>query len=149
VPFRRRGRTKPNGAPPNACTTALIKMKSTLQFVLNESEAIRHVLPRIPTGLVDFTGLKHRVLREKERVYGRGMIDSMGDIVIEFRGDGNWKVDTIRTFVDKVRQGYNLVIASRYMSGARGYDYTAVTRSIAARSRDSSTCHSPRSTRTR
>jgi hypothetical protein len=50
------------------------------------------------------------------------------DIVIEFMGDGNCKAETIPLLVDKIREGYDLVIGSRYVSGARSYDDTFLTR---------------------
>ena len=124
-------------------------MKSTLAvLVLNEIEAIQKVLPRIQREWVDeiivvdggstdgtieyCESLGYRVLRQKERGYGRGMLElidvAVGDIIIEFMGDGNCKVETIPLLVQKIKEGYDLVIASRYMSGAKSYDDTAVTR---------------------
>jgi glycosyltransferase involved in cell wall biosynthesis len=124
-------------------------VKSTLAvLVLNEIEAIEQVLPRIRRDWVDeiivvdggstdgtieyCEGLGFPVLRQKQRGYGRGMIELMevakGDIIIEFMGDGNCRVETIPLLVDKVREGFDLVIASRYMAGARSYDDTPVTR---------------------
>lgn len=124
-------------------------MKSTLAvLVLNEIEAIRQVLPQIKSEWVDeilvvdggstdgtieyCESLGYPVLRQKERGYGRGMMElidaAKGDIIIEFMGDGNCKVDAIPRLVAKIQEGYDLVIASRYMSGARSYDDTAITR---------------------
>ena len=124
-------------------------MKSTLAIlVLNEIEAIQKVLPTIQRDWVDeiivvdggsndgtveyceSQGLK--VLRQRQRGYGRGMIElidiAQGEIIIEFMGDGNCKVETIPQLIAKIHEGYDLVIASRYLSGARSFDDTFVTR---------------------
>lgn len=126
-----------------------LPLKSTLAvLVLNEIEAIQKVLPQVRREWVDEVivvdggstdgtieyceSLGYRVLRQKRRGYGAGMLELMevaqGDIVIEFMGDGNCKPETIPLLVDKVREGYDLVIASRYMPGARSFDDTFVTR---------------------
>jgi glycosyltransferase involved in cell wall biosynthesis len=125
------------------------EVKSTLAIlVLNEIEAIQKVLPQIRRDWVDeiivvdggstdgtieyceAEGLK--VLRQKERGYGRGMHEliaiAKGDIIIEFMGDGNCKPATIPLLVQKIREGYDLVIGSRYMEGAKSYDDTPITR---------------------
>jgi glycosyltransferase involved in cell wall biosynthesis len=124
-------------------------VQSTLAvLVLNEIDAIRQVLPQIKRdwvteiivvdggstdGTIEYCesqGL--RVLRQKSRGYGRGMLElievAKGDIIIEFMGDGNCKVDAIPRLVAKVHEGYDLVIASRYMPGARSFDDTPMTR---------------------
>lgn len=124
-------------------------MRSTLAvLVLNEIEAIQLVLPQIRREWVDeiivvdggstdgtieyCEGLGYRVLRQKERGYGRGMLElidiASGDIIIEFMGDGNCKVDAIPVLVKKIEEGYDLVIASRYMQGAKSHDDTFITR---------------------
>ena len=111
-------------------------MKSTLAvLVLNEVEAIQKVLPEIhrewvdeiivvdggsTDGTIEYCESRgHRVLRQKRRGYGNGMLElidvAKGDIIIEFMGDGNCKVETIPLLVEKIREGYDLVIASRYM----------------------------------
>src|SRR5688500_18707647 len=124
-------------------------MTSTLAIlVLNEIEALRQVLPRIrrewadeiivvdggsTDGTIEFCeSLGHRVLRQTTRGYGAGMLElikiAKGDIIIEFMGDGNCKVETIPRLIAKVREGYDLVIGSRYVIGAKSYDDTFVTR---------------------
>jgi glycosyltransferase involved in cell wall biosynthesis len=124
-------------------------VKSTLAvLVLNEIEAIRQVLPQVRREWVDeiivvdggstdgtieyCESLGYPILRQRERGYGRGMMEliemAKGDIIIEFMGDGNCKVDAIPRLVAKINEGYDLVIGSRYMSGARSFDDTPITR---------------------
>jgi glycosyltransferase involved in cell wall biosynthesis len=124
-------------------------VKSTLAvLVLDEIEAIQQVLPQVRREWVDeiivvdggstdgtieyCESHGFKVLRQKERGYGRGMREliaiAQGDIIIEFMGDGNCKAETIPLLVQKIHEGYDLVIASRYMKGATSYDDTPVTR---------------------
>jgi glycosyltransferase involved in cell wall biosynthesis len=124
-------------------------VRSTLAvLVLNEIEALPQVLPKIEPGWVDeiivvdggstdgtiewCESHGYRVLRQKERGYGRGMHEliavASGDIIIEFMGDGNCKPETIPLLVAKVKEGYDLVIGSRYMPGAKSFDDTPITR---------------------
>jgi glycosyltransferase involved in cell wall biosynthesis len=125
------------------------ELKTTLAIlVLDEVEAIEKVLPKIDRSWVDeiivvdggstdgtieyceSQGLQ--VLRQRQRGYGRGMMElvdrAKGDIIIEFMGDGNCKAETIPLLIDKVKEGYDLVIGSRYAGGARSFDDTAITR---------------------
>jgi glycosyltransferase involved in cell wall biosynthesis len=124
-------------------------LKSTLAIlVLNEIEAIPQVLPRINPAWVDeiividggstdgtiewCESHGYRVLRQRQPGYGRGMHQvvaaAKGDIIIEFMGDGNCKPETIPLLVQKIREGYDLVIGSRYMPGAKSFDDTPITR---------------------
>jgi glycosyltransferase involved in cell wall biosynthesis len=124
-------------------------VKSTLAvLVLDEIEAIQQVLPQVRREWVDeiivvdggstdgtieyCESHGFKVLRQKERGYGRGMREliaiAQGDIIIEFMGDGNCKAETIPLLVQKIHEGYDLVIASRYMKGAKSFDDTPITR---------------------
>jgi glycosyltransferase involved in cell wall biosynthesis len=51
-----------------------------------------------------------------------------GDIIITFSPDGNSLVETIPKLVEKMREGYDMVIASRYKDGARSFDDTPLTK---------------------
>jgi glycosyltransferase involved in cell wall biosynthesis len=124
-------------------------VKSTLAIlVLNEIESVPKVLPLIDRSWVDeiivvdggsrdgtiewCEANGFRVMRQKRRGYGNGMLElieiAQGDVIIEFMGDGNCKVDTIPQLLRKIEEGYDLVIGSRYMKGAKSFDDTAMTR---------------------
>jgi glycosyltransferase involved in cell wall biosynthesis len=124
-------------------------VKSTLAILIwNEIESIPKVLPLIDRSWVDeiivvdggstdgtiewCEANGFRVLRQKNRGYGNGMLELIdiaeGDVIIEFMGDGNCKVETIPKLLAKIEEGYDLVIGSRYASGARSFDDTPVTR---------------------
>jgi glycosyltransferase involved in cell wall biosynthesis len=124
-------------------------VKATLAIlVLNEIESIPKVLPLINRSWVhevivvdggSTDGTKEwceangfRVMVQKQRGYGNGMLELIeiaeGDVIIEFMGDGNCKVETIPKLIAKIEEGYDLVIGSRYTSGARSFDDTPITR---------------------
>lgn len=124
-------------------------MTTTLAvLVLNEIEAIKIVLPRIQREWVDEILIVdggstdgtiewceshgYKVLRQRRRGYGAGMREAMevaaGEVIIEFMGDGNSDPAAIPRIVKKLSEGYDLVIGSRYIEGARSADDTWVTR---------------------
>ncbi len=45
-----------------------------------------------------------------------------GDVVITFSPDGNSKPEAIPQLIEKMKEGYDMVIASRYKDGAKSYD---------------------------
>lgn len=118
-------------------------MKTTLILpTWNEIESIPHVLPTIKPGTVDEliiidnnstdgTGEWCRshgytVLNQKSRGYGNAIREaiaqSSGDIIVEFPPDGNSLPEKIPELIEKIKSGYDMVIASRYLNGAKSYD---------------------------
>ncbi|MDP3764311.1 MAG: glycosyltransferase family 2 protein [bacterium] len=118
-------------------------MKITLLApTLNEIEAVQVVLPKIKKEWVDeilvidggstdgtieyCQNNGYSVYKQKGRGYGQGMKEGMnvaqGDIIIEFPPDGNSPPERILDLISKINEGYDFVIASRYLKGARSYD---------------------------
>ena len=50
-----------------------------------------------------------------------------GDVVITFSPDGNSLADLIPALIDKMKQGYDMVIVSRYLGSARSQDDDMIT----------------------
>ena len=50
-----------------------------------------------------------------------------GDIVIPFSPDGNSPAEVIPRLIEKMQEGYDMVIASRYLPGAHSDDDTPIT----------------------
>jgi glycosyltransferase involved in cell wall biosynthesis len=109
---------------------------------LNEIEAVRVVVPQIDRtwvdeilvvdggstdGTVEFLrGLGLTVCSQEKRGYGHAMAYGLrratGDVVVEFTPDGNSVPADIPRIVAKINEGYDLVIGSRYLEGARSDD---------------------------
>lgn len=109
---------------------------------LDEIEALRVVVPQIQRDWVDeiivvdggstdgtleyvrSCGLT--VHSQSHRGYGRGMLQGLqmakGDIIVEFTPDGNSLPQDIPRIIEKVREGYDLVIGSRYLGNAKSDD---------------------------
>ena len=123
-------------------------MKTTLLLpTLNEIEAVQVILPQIERRWVDqilvvdggstdgtvefFQAQGIEVHSQSKRGFGEGMKQGLeratGDIVIEFTPDGNSLPAAIPQLIAKVKEGYDLVVASRYKDGARSLDDDAVT----------------------
>jgi len=118
-------------------------MKSSLAILTyNEIEAAKALFDKIPfkavdeyfvidgsskDGTVEFFQEKGvRVI--KQEIHGRGeafrvaLRESKGDYIIFFGLDGNENPDDIHKFVELMNQGYDMVIASRFMIGGRRDD---------------------------
>lgn len=109
---------------------------------LNEIEAIQVIMPQIKKEWVDeiiiidggstdgtiewFRERGYTVHSQSKRGFGEGMREGMriakGDIVIEFTPDGNSVAEAIPMLINKVNEGYDLVVASRYKDGAKSLD---------------------------
>jgi len=50
-----------------------------------------------------------------------------GDVVITFSPDGNSIPELIPPLIEKMREGYDMVIVSRYLKGAKSYDDDLIT----------------------
>lgn len=124
------------------------KFKSTLLVpTLNEIEAIQVVMPQISNDWVDeiividggstdgtvewFRDHGYDVHMQEGRGFGTGMKQGVelakNEIIVEFTPDGNSIPQVIPELIAKVREGYDLVIASRYKGDARSDDDDMVT----------------------
>jgi len=123
-------------------------MKTTLLVLtLNELEGLKEIMPKVsPTwceqvivsdggssdGSIEWAkeqgytvhvqtqpGLRH--------AYNEVLDLIEGDIVITFSPDGNSIPELIPSLIDKMKEGYDMVIVSRYLEGARSEDDDFIT----------------------
>lgn len=118
-------------------------LKVTLLFpTLNEVVAMKAIMPRIKRewydqliildggstdGTIEYARENgYFVYVQKERGLRKGYQEVYdlieGDIVITFSPDGNSIPELIPPLVKKMREGYDMVIVSRYLDGAKSYD---------------------------
>jgi glycosyltransferase involved in cell wall biosynthesis len=118
-------------------------MTTTLLILTwNEIDGMRAVLPQIQRqwvnqilvmdggssdGTVEFAkSLGLEVLRQKgkglRKAYEEAWPHITGDWVITFAPDGSSVVDRIPVLIEKMHEGYDMVIASRYREGAKSED---------------------------
>ena len=120
-------------------------MRTTLLIpVLNEIEGMKLIMPRIRREWVDEVlvvdggstdgsleyaqSLGYQVLHQRSRE--KGMVSAYkealevmaGDVIIPFSPDGNSIPERIPELVSKMREGYDMVIVSRYLDGAKSED---------------------------
>lgn len=115
---------------------------------LNEINGMRRIMPRIKRewvdqilvvdggsrdGTVEYAeSLGIEVVRQKKRGLRQGYLEALphirSDVIITFSPDGNSIPELIPALVSKMHEGYDLVIVSRYLDGAKSEDDTWYTR---------------------
>lgn len=120
---------------------------SLLFFTLNEIDGMRVIMPQIKRewydeliivdggsndGTIEYAQEHgYNIFVQKEKGAGAAFLEAMervtGDIIIVFSPDGNSLPEAIPKLVEKMKEGYDIVIASRYLGGARSYDDDVVT----------------------
>ena len=119
---------------------------SLVIFSLNEIDGMKAIMPQIKKEWYDELIIVDVVLQMellnmlkrtailylfKRKRYRRCICRSYGkvtgDIVVIFSPDGNSIPEAIPKLVDKMKEGYDMVIASRYLKGAKSYDDDRIT----------------------
>ena len=124
-------------------------MKTTLLILtLNEIDGMRVIMPRIKRewvsdilivdggstdGTIEYAREHgYRVLNQRSRgptlAYREAVEEIRDGIIINFSPDGNCIPELIPTLAAKISEGYDMVIASRYLGAAKSEDDDAVTR---------------------
>lgn len=123
-------------------------MKITLLVpTLNEIEGISKIMPRIRNdwydqliildgGSTDGTielarEMGYFVYIQKKPGIRNGYTEVLnfieGDVIVTFSPDGNCIPELIPPLLEKMKQGYDMVIVSRYVNGAKSYDDDLIT----------------------
>src|SRR5574342_527391 len=115
--------------------------------VFNEVEGLRRTVPRLDLTLFDDVLVVDggstdgswqyaldngiRVMTQLRRGLTFGVLDAIRtmqtDYVIEFSPDGNCLAERLPELVQRLRDGNDLVVVSRYLPPARSYDDTWIT----------------------
>src|SRR5262245_8204135 len=118
-----------------------------LALTLNEIDGVRVILPRIPAGVADQLlvvdggstdgtvewcrqhGYPVHVQRRPgiRFAYLEALPLVRGDVIVSLSPDGNCDPAVLPRLLAKMREGYDLVIASRYLAGAKSEDDDLVT----------------------
>lgn len=118
-------------------------MKVTLLIpTLNEIQGMKHIMPKVNSewvdqilvvdggsndGTVEYAKqCGYEVYIQKKKGIRFAYIEALplirGDFMITFSPDGNSVPELIPELIKKINEGYDMVIASRYMVGAKSYD---------------------------
>lgn len=123
-------------------------MKTTLLVMtLNEIEGMKAIMPKVKRDWVDQTiivdggstdgtvewakeqGYQTYIQKKKgfRHAYEEVLPMIEGDVIITFSPDGNSVPELIPQLVEKMREGYDMVIASRYLGPAKSDDDDLIT----------------------
>ncbi len=124
-------------------------MKTTLLILtLNEIDGMREIMPRIKRewvsdilivdggstdGTIEYAADRgYRLLHQRSagptQAYREALEEVRDGVVINFSPDGNCIPELIPALVAKISEGYDMVIASRYLGDAKSYDDDFITR---------------------
>ena len=122
-----------------------------LMLCFNEREGMKAVLPRIrkewvdeiiimdggsTDGSIEYARSLGFPIRVQKKVgpaigfrgqaildgFGQALEEATGDYILSFTPDNNCVPEKIPDLIAKAKEGYEMVIASRYLKGARSYD---------------------------
>lgn len=111
---------------------------------LNEVESIEKVLEEIPKDIADeiiisdghstdgtqelVRKIGYKVIEQKGKGFGAGIAsgieEAKGEVVVIINADGSQNPKDIPLLLEKIKEGYDLVLASRYLPGAGSDDDT-------------------------
>lgn len=120
---------------------------SVIVYTMNEIDGMKIVMPKIKKewydqlviidgGSTDGTfeyaqAQGYEIHRQAghhwEGAYEEAYRRATGDILVDFSPDGNSVPEVIPALANKIKEGYDMVIASRYLAGAKSEDDTPVT----------------------
>ncbi len=123
------------------------KTVTLLVWTLNEIDGVRVIMPRIKRewvdqilfvdgnstdGTIEYAKENgYEIYCQKKKgprmAYNEVMEHVRGEVVITFSPDGNSIPEVIPQLVEKMNEGYDMVIASRYLAGAKSDDDSLVT----------------------
>lgn len=126
---------------------SLKKKVAVIVPTLNEAGTIIDVLDRLPKDIVDEILVVdggssdgtarlafengYRVLFQKKKglanAIKQGIAETTAEIVIIIDSDGSHNPEDIPRFIEKLEDGFDLVIGSRYVEGGHSYDDTFFT----------------------
>lgn len=138
---------EPTLPPTNGAAQVRPLKTSLLIMVLNEYPSMQVIMPQIKKEWVDeiivmdggstdgsreyAESLGYRVVLQKRKgligAYHDALEIATGDVLIPFSPDGNSPAHCIPMLVEKMKEGYDMVIASRYYGNAKSDDDTLLT----------------------
>jgi glycosyltransferase involved in cell wall biosynthesis len=123
-------------------------LKTTLLIpVINEINGLEKIMPRIrkewvnqilivdggsTDGTIEYCKEQNlSFIVQKNKGLRYAYLDALpyieGDIIITFSPDGNSIPELIPPLIEKIKEGYDMVIVSRYAQGAKSYDDDIIT----------------------
>ena len=123
-------------------------MKVTLLVpTLNEVDGMKSIMPKVKKewvdqilvvdgqstdGTIEYAQQQgYELVIQKKRGMRNAYMEALphvkGDVILTFSPDGNSIPELIPDCINKMKEGYDMVIVSRYAKGAKSYDDDAVT----------------------